>query len=980
MTQDTECCFGRFHLDPPNARLLNGARAVALKPKAFDVLVHLVRHAGRLVSQEELLNEVWPGQIVGDSSLKSCIKQIRQALGDHVSKPQFIETVHRRGYRFIAAVTAGGAAPTEAPSLEPAADPRPAPVLVGRDAELRQLDGWLARARTGQRQVVFVVGGPGTGKTTLVESFLRRIGGPDVWVAAGQCFEHFGSGEAYLPLLEALGRLGREPRFEPHWRLLASRAPTWLAQLSGPHPPADAEAPALAATTPPERMLREMAEAIDELTGKTTLVLVLEDLHWADYSTLDLVSALARRRQSARLLVIATYRPVEVVLSAHPLRSVKHDLLARCLCHELPLGLLTEAAVGEYLDARFPGASAAADLRRRLHERTEGHPLFLVDLLNDWVAEGVLHPEGDGWALRADLGAADTGVPASIRALVKKQLERLSRDELRVLEGASVAGVEFAAAAAAAALEDDLVRVEECCEGLVRRHQFLRRAGTAEWPDGTASARYRFGHELYHRGVAEGLAEARRRLLHQQLAERLEAAHAAGAADAAAELARHFEQGRDPVRAARYLELAANRAARNSAHREAIDYLRRALAVVEKLPEPERRPQELRLQVNLGLQLQITKGYGAPEAKKPYMRARALCRECGDAERLFPVLWGLWVCHKVRSELPAARTMADELLALAEQRQDSALMLQTQQALAVTTLCLGEPAVTVEHMRRGASLYDPPHHYGLSSLFGQDPGVACRAFGAVAQWLLGYPDQALRTSREATRDSHQLLQPSSQALALHFAAMLHQLRREGREALACAELALAIAAEQGFSFWKAGATVLRGWALAECGETAQGIAVLREGLAAWQATASVTYRTYFLALLAELLRRDRRPAEALDLVGEALALAEPTGERIFEAELHRLRGELLLHSTARKKAGPVARADAEVCFRKALEVARGQNAKSLELRAAMSFSRLLRAQDRCDESRALLETTLAWFTEGFDSADLREAKALLTEL
>lgn len=998
MSLQTEYCFGRFRLDPPNARLMNGRQVIALKPKAFDVLAHLVRNAGRLLTQEELLRAIWPDTIVGDSSLKSCIRQIRSALGDRVRKPLFIETVHRRGYRFIAPVTTGQA-PAQAPNDKGIPDSRPARILVGREAEFRQWDGWLAQARQGLRQIVFVIGGPGSGKSALVEAFLRRAAAdPRLCVAAGQCFEHHGRSEAYLPLLEAIGRLSRDQRYEPQVRVLASRAPTWVAQLPGLRIPPGSDSPAPpAAAAPPERMLREMAEALEEMSAQTPLVLLLEDLHWADYSTLDLVSALARRRQPARLLLLATYRPVDAVLSAHPLRTVKQDLQASGLCQEVSLGLLTEAAVAEYLAARFPGGGMSHELARLLHQRTEGHPLFLVDLIDDWLAQKVLVPQtvegqpsnGAAWELKADLKALSLGVPASIRALIEKQLERLSPDEARVLEGASVAGVEFAAAAAAAAVQGELVHVEECCESLARRHHFLQPKGSADWPDGTISAHYRFGHELYHRVVSERVAGARRRLLHQRLAERLEAAHPS-AAEPAAELALHFEQGRDPVKAVHYLELAANRAGRNYAHREAIDYLRRALSAVERSPVPKRRADELRLQLTLGLQLQITQGFGARDAKRAYARARELCREVGETPLLFPVLWGLWLTHKVRSELPTARAMAQELFALAEKIQDPALVLQAHQALAVTTLCLGEPAATCENMRRGTALYDPKRHHGHTFMFGQDPGVACLAFGALAQWLLGYPDQALRTSREACRLSHELSQPSSQSLALHFAAMVHQCRRESRAALANAELTRSIAADQGFKFWHAGGTVMRGWALAESGELADGIAAMRQGLDSWQATGSVTYRTYFLALLAEMLGRNGCADEGLLVLDDALALVQRTSERLYEAELHRLRGELLLlpsaaKSDASKADKPTARrkapkssvqTEAEGCFQKAMVVARRQQAKSLELRAVMSLTRLRRQQGRQAQVTPWLAEILGWFTEGFETLDLQEATTL----
>jgi predicted ATPase len=279
-------------------------------------------------------------------------------------------------------------------------------------------------------------------------------------------------------------------------------------------------------------------------------------------------------------------------------------------------------------------------------------------------------------------------------------------------------------------------------------------------------------------------------------------------------------------------------------------------------------------------------------------------------------------------------------------------------------------------MERGAALYDPQRHRSHTSQFGQDPGVACRAFGAVALWLLGYPDQAVRASDEAMRLSHELAQPSSQALALHFAAMLRQCRREPREALILAELGVAIAAEQGFPFWHAGGTVLRGWVVAEGGGD-EGIDLLRQGLADWQATGSVSYRSYYLGLLADVLGKRGQVAEGRRVLDEALDLARRTSEGLYEAELHRLRGESLLRGEGDP---PAAWDEAEASFRQAITVARRQLAKSLELRAATSLARLLRDRGRPAEGRPLLAETYGWFTEGWDTPDVREAKALLDEL
>jgi len=976
--------FGAFELDPPNARLLSGSREIALQPKAFDVLAYLAENAGRLVTQDELIGAIWPDTIVGDSSLKSCIRQIRLALGDPARQPQFIETVHRRGYRFIAPIAKGDEPPPiRGPRRQPPESPQPLPLLVGRSRELLQLHAWLAQALAGERQIVFITGGPGTGKTTLVEAFEQHAAADGrMWIASGQCFEKFGSGEAYLPVLEAVGRLARGTGGEQLLGLLADHAPTWLAQLPGlSQRLSSATSADEIPSASPERMLREMATALEALTAETPLVLVLEDLHWGDYSTLDLVSALARRRQPARLLVLATYRPVEAVLSGHPLRAVKQDLQARRLCHEIPLSLLDEAAVTDYLAARFPGGGLPSGLARLLHQRTEGNPLFLVNLVDYWLSEGAMiqrsgHGDQAGaakWELRTDLRSLDVGVPASIRSLIEKQLERLSPEELGIFEGASIAGVDFSTAAAAAAADHDVLAAEEHCERLVRQHHFLLPKGVGEWPDGTVSARYRFGHELYHRVVYERVAVARRRRLHERLGQRLEVAYGANTDEIAAELALHFEQARDHARAAGYLGQAADRAARHFAHREATDYLRRALRAVEQLPESERGVQELRLQVRLGLQLQITKGFAAPEAQQAYLRARELLRHVPQTSLVFPVLWGLWLFHKVRSELPKAREMAEELHSRAAELGDPALILQSQQAFAVTTLCLGQPAATRQHMEQATALYDPQRHRGQTFLFGQDPGVACLAFGGVALWLLGYPDQAVAKSSEATRLSHELSQPSSQVLALHFAAMLHQCRGDARSALVAAELALAIAADQGFSFWHAGGTVFRGWALSRSGNDPQAITMLQEGLEAWGMTGSVTYRTYFLALLAEALESMGRLGDALEALEEALALAQRTSEGLFEAELHRLRGQML----SRLGQAREARKRAKEEFESALEIARDQEAKSLELRAVMSLCRCYEDQGRLEAVRPLLQETYRWFTEGFDTPDLQAAREIL---
>jgi hypothetical protein len=351
----------------------------------------------------------------------------------------------------------------------------------------------------------------------------------------------------------------------------------------------------------------------------------------------------------------------------------------------------------------------------------------------------------------------------------------------QVLEAAAVAGIEFSAAAVAAALAEDVVHAEQVCDDLARRHRFLQHHGIAEWPDGTTASRFRFVHELYHNVVYEQVPVARRVRMHQLVGLTIEAAWGGRAAEEAAGLAMHFETGRDRQRAVKYLRQAAQAAARQYAHREAAHYLARALAVLDKLPEEERGEHELDVLKDLGVNLQVTRGFAAHEVESVHARAYALCRSGGDVARTFPVRWGIWVFHKVRSDLRRAREMCDELLAMARESGDVGFILQAHQAMCVTHLCLGMPDVTRDHMEQAAAVYDPAVHAGNTTTFGQDPGVATQAFGGVALWLLGRPAEAIAATERSLELARRLDQPSSLAVATHFAAMLqHRTGRRGR--------------------------------------------------------------------------------------------------------------------------------------------------------------------------------------------------------
>ncbi|HEV8716994.1 MAG TPA: AAA family ATPase [Candidatus Binatia bacterium] len=1003
-----------FALDLVNECLRRGEQRIPLTRKAFAVLRYLVDHPGRLVSKQELLDAVWPQTYVSEGVLTNCILRLREALEDDARSPRFIETVHGRGYRLITPLATNsqpGASSTFQVSgsqstihnpLRPDSSTGHAMSVVGRAAELQQLHSWLDKAMSGERQVIFVRGEAGIGKTTVMEAFLEQINqgargwrletspssqasslksqASRLWIGRGQCIEHHGAGEAYMPVLEALGRLCREPEGERLITLLSQHAPTWLVQM-----PALLNAVELEALqrrvqgTTRERMLREMAEALETVTTERPLVLRLEDLHWSDVSTLDLLAVLARRRERARLLVLGTYRPVEILRNEHPLRAVTQELQLHRQCEELRLGFLTEEDVSEYLAVRFAGSSLPAGLARVIHRRTNGNPLFMVNVVEDLITQGGLAEVEGRWVLKAAVEAVEGGVPESIQQMIEKQLERLGTEEQRVLEVASVAGVEFAAAAVAAGAEAEVDEIETICAERARRGHFVRAQGVSEWPDGTVTARYGFLHALYQSVLYERVPVGRRIGLHRRIGEREEVAYGNRTGEIAAELAMHFERGRDYRRAVQYLQQAGENAIQRSAHVEAISLLTKGLGLLEPLPATsERTRQELMLQLTLGVPLQNTKGFGAPEVGQAYTRAWELCQQLEEAPQLFPVLRGLSGFYIMRAEYQTARELGEQMLRLAQSVQDSALLLEAHHELGHVWYSLGELLPAREHFEQGIVLYDPQQHHSHAFRYGLDPGVSCLIYAAYVLWYLGYPDQAVKRIQEVVKLAQGLAHPLSLVQAHHSAAVVYLNRREAHAVQEQAEAEIALALEQGFrQFWTWG-TIRRGWALVQQGRGEEGLTQLQEGLAALRATGALMTQTLFLATLAEAYGTVGQTEEGLTVLTEALDIVDKMGDRVNEAELYRLKGQLTLQS---KVPGPKSQVEeAEECFLKAIDVAQRQSAKSLELRAVTSLARLWQHQGKKKKARRMLAEIYDWFTEGFDTADLKEARALLEEL
>jgi DNA-binding winged helix-turn-helix (wHTH) protein/predicted ATPase len=956
--------FEPFALDLNNECLWKGPVAIRLRPKAFAVLEHLLTRPGQLVTKEKLLNAVWGDTFVGDAVLKVTIRQLREALSDDPKQPRFIETSHRRGYRFIGPIGAPPPAAAPPPSVVEAASS-----LVGRQDSLATMDGWLERMRQGDRQIAFVSGEAGIGKTTILDAFVRRAtGAGGVRSATGQCLEQYGTSEAYLPVLDAIRQLCRDHSSVVD--VLRAHAPMWLMQMPSLVTASDREAfgrEGFGASR--ERMLREMGEALDALTAEAPLVLVLEDLHWSDVSTLDLISYLAQQRRPARLMVIGTYRPAELIASRHPLKAVKQELAGKQKCVELPLEYLGLQAIADYLEAQFPGHRFPPELAEVLHERTEGNPLFMVSTINYLIAEGFVARDGDGWAVTAEIDRIKVGVPDSIRHLIDRQFDRLDGSQQRVLEAASVDGVEFSHVAVAAALEEDDGTIQSICEELGRRHQFIRETGVLTLPNGQVSGRFTFVHAVYRNVLYERLSAARRLLLHRRLADRGEAVYGESVSEIAAELAMHFERAGNDDSAACYLQLAADKAMRRSAYREAVALSRRGLDLLARLPETdERATRELKLQLTMGVPLVATEGYAAPVVGGVYARARALCERLDDPPEIAQALWGQWTFAILRAELDPALDIANDFLRLPARVSEPGIAMRGDWAVGITFTHRGEFGRAAEHLEKALELYHPDDHRDDQFLYSLNPGSTVRCFSAWAWWFVGRPATSLVRAQEALAIARELSEPHGLAHALSFAAVLHQLRGEPDRSADFARATIELSSEHGLALYHALGETLSGWARAAGHPSDDALQQLRRGLDAWERTGARLMRPHLLGLLAEVLMSGARDDEALAVLDEAIATAEATGERNYSAELHRLRGGFLRESSP---------AGAEAAFLRAVAVAREQKALMPELRAAMDLVRLGRKHGRAYSAAALVQPLLAQFTEGLDTADLIDARAMV---
>jgi predicted ATPase/predicted Ser/Thr protein kinase len=852
--------------------------------------------------------------------------------------------------------------------------------LVGRRAEYAQLRAALEMAQTDHGQVLCVAGEPGIGKTTFVEEFLRKLGTEprSCTVARGRCSERLAAAEAYLPVIEALDSMLDTDGGRSIARAMKLLAPTWYSQVapmgSDGAPPAGQVGEIKAASQ--ERLKRELGSFLQEVSRPRPIVLFLDDMHWADASSVDVIAYLASKFDDMRLLIVVTYRPSELMLRQHPFLPLKLDLESRGFCREISMPMLSRDEIQQHLALEFPEHQFPANFLDLMHTKTEGSPLFMVDVLRFLRDRRAIVQSDGAWRLAESLSGIERSLPESIRSMIQRQIDRLTDSDRRLLLAASVQGHEFQSAVVAKALTLDAADVEDRLDELDRVYGFLHRVREEELPDRTATLRYRFVHALYHNALYESLTPARRASLSGVVADAILSFCGDQTASISSELALLFETARDLPRASAFFLRAAQHANHIFAYQESIALSARGLELVRSLPEsPERDRQELALLVTHAVALTANKGYASPEVGHAFARARELCHRIGNIPELFPVLHGLYRFYFVRAELQAARELSEQLMSLAHAGNEN-LLVEATRALGNTMFLLGDATGARSYLERSLTLYDPQRHRSHILVYGTDPGVASRSVAALVLWNLGYPDQAREKIREALSLARSLGHPFTLAWALSYAAVVSQHRREQDACQAQADESLVLSKDHGYALWLAAATVMRGCCMAARREqVADGNAQMVDGLAAWQATGAEAFRPYYLSLLADGLRRSGDITLGLTVMNEAQAAVEQHAEHWWEPELLRIRGELL--ATGEQESPASAAESSEQYLLQAIELARRQAARSLELRATVSLGRLWQRRGRAAEARRMVAEIYAWFTEGFETADLREAQAFL---
>jgi DNA-binding winged helix-turn-helix (wHTH) protein/tetratricopeptide (TPR) repeat protein len=938
--------------------LKRDGKAVALPPTPFAVLCALARRPGSLVTKNELLDAVWNHQFVSESVLKTVIRKLRTVLEDDARQPRFIETVSRRGYRFIAAVTPIPTAPLPRASIPDVGLPHER-IFIGREDALLRLRRAWDLACNGRHAVVWVTGDPGIGKSTLIEGFVSGLG--DVACARGQCVEQYGSGEPYLPVLEALAELCRgDSTVAP---LLRAVAPTWLLQLPwlSTAEERDAVRRELVGVSP-DRMLREMAELLDRYTETRPLLLVTEDLHWSDRATLQLIDHVARRRGGGRLMWLASFRLAEVVALDHPLKALREELRLHGLCEEIVLDPFSEMEVGDYVAERAPSMAADEAFVRALHERTDGVPLFVTHVITD-VIERTAQAGRDADAASQ---LARMPVPENLAGLMDHYIAKLAHEQRLLLEAAAVCGVEFRVDTVADALEREAAWVDETCDGLARGQLWLS-APRAETGSDGSNRPYSFRHALFRQVMYERVGPLARARLHRKVGAALERERAAGVPVTAAELATHFERGREPMTALRYYAEAAEAALMHLSPSQCMSLTERALTLLDQAPEgTERDALEIALATLRGVSATHVIGISS-EAKSAFQRAYLLLRAVPQHPMRRRLLHGFGFVLCLRADYAEALEVAQRAEALASATNDPVLVLAACIVHGEVDQLQGRSHAAMTWIERGLAAAEPLDVVP-GETFVADPQVTLLGLLAIQLLHLGLVEQARARLQRAHARARLLGQPMARLVAIWFDALFEVRLGNAHRVAVLADQMRALVDEFAVAQGGIACRWFRGWADARMGEPREGYRQIREAY-------EENTRLGMLAGGSEVLGYS---AEALLLAGDWEAAQHELEEALLVANTHEERvylPQLFLIEAAIAHA----RGQSEVAYaaiRRAVAEARAQEAPWLEL---MALLELCERGGATAEDRQALAAVVERVPEAIGTTALGRAKTLLGE-
>ncbi|HII86097.1 TPA: AAA family ATPase [Candidatus Bathyarchaeota archaeon] len=729
-----------------------------------------------------------------------------------------------------------------------------------------------------------------------------------------------------------------------------------------------------------QHIFEQYTKTLKALAERRPLIVVLDDLQWADAASISLLFNLGRQMTHSRVLLIGCYRPTDVAMGRggerHSLESVVNELTRYYGDIAVDLNAATVHEGRHFVDAVLDSQAnlLGEGFRAQLFHRTGGHALFTIELLRDMETNGDLQQDERGrWIEGPSLDWGD--LPIRVESVIQERLARLDKALREALTIASVEGVEFTAEVVARVQRVDL-------RGLVQRlsreasqtHRLVRERGVRQVEAQRVSLYY-FWHSVFQAYLYNELGNVERVYLHEDVGRTLEELYSDQAEHVALQLAWHFEQAGVIDKAINYLCIAGNRAIRLSANEEAKRHFSRGLALLKSLPEsPERAERELELQLPLAVALMNLRGYSDPEVGQAFAHAHELCNQIGETPRIAAALHGLGAFYFTRAEYITAVKLAKRIIRIASKADDPTLLLLIGHNGQVANLSiLGDSNRALMHAKQVLDIYDPKKHLSMLFLFGHDIKSVTMSYTSINLWLRGYPDQARKMSRDTLTNARELAHPHSLAFTLYFANLLYHLCHDVQSLQELTQEWITLSTKYGFNMWIGISKIFWGWSLVEKGQKMEGIAEMQQGLEAYLATGAVAFQSNFFAMLAEAYGKVGKIQEGLSTLDKGIAYVKMTGERFYEAEIHRLKGELLLAQGSDE-------AGVEEQYDKAIDVARRQGVKSLELRAVTGLTRLWQKQGKREEGRRMLQEIYGWFTEGLDTVDLIEAKTLLEEL